>query len=457
MANTAIRDASSFRDPEGYVFHENGYIKRKLLSQEAKDKMKTLLASSFYQDMQKSGRLIPTHWDSDVLIHEKVPVVTYPYEWSFNMLKDAALGQLSLMKEGIEHGFILKDGTGFNSLYHNGNMVFVDLLSIDKYQGGQMWEGYHQYCEHFLFPMMLSGYKNVPFQNWWRGNLDGIKTADIYNLLSFKDYFKKGVIKNVVLPYNLGKKITNKNNIKKNFNSATFPKGALLSFINVLMQTTQALNQSKDATTWEDYADNNSYSNEEKTVKMEFIAKHLKTIAPLNQMIDIGANTGDYSVLASEFSNKVISLDFDINCVDKLYLKIKNDSKLSTKIIPMIGDVVNFSPNCGWDINERTSQISRVASDCFLALALIHHICISKNVPISHFLEFISKIGTYGVLEWVDIKDSMAQQLIRNRKDIFADYTWEHFKIEVEKHFQILNISETHSGNRKLCFIKRKY
>lgn len=443
---------SSFRDRDGYVFYENNQVYRQLTSQKSITLMEQLLASDLYGKLKDD--LIETSMYQDVMHHQKVNLITYPYEWSFSMLADAALVQLNILSDGIKEGFLLKDGSGYNTVLFNGRMVFIDLLSIGNLSEFNLWEGYHQFCEHFLYPLMLKVYKGMNFQSIWRGTIDGVGTSDFAKMLTIGDYFRRGVMLHGVLKNKLGKidRVDTKATVHLSKDQKIV---SIKRLANNLLELVNRLRNSHSASIWTDYAQQNTYIDGKYELKKEFIQNYVKTLSPTATLVDIGCNTGDFSAIASQHVILVKSVDFDADCIDRIYLKIKN-GHLKNNIVPIVADLMNMSPSLGWDLKERKDLITRLKSDAFLVLALIHHLCISKNLPLSYFAEFLRKLAPEGIVEWVGIEDPMVQVLLKNRKNIFADYTWENFKNEIEKFFSIEKIFEFENSNRKLCVIRVK-
>ena len=446
------REPSSFRDPEGFLFYEDDKIKRALKTPEAIQRMDVLLKSKFYQDLH--SKLIPTIMKNEVLIHEKVNLVTYPYEWSFSMLADAALVQLGILEKGLNEGYILKDGSAYNCLYHQGKMVFVDILSVDRMKDRYIWDGYHQFCEHFLYPLMLKAYKKINFQNLWRGSGDGISTHNFYQLLNFHDYFKKGIFLHSVLKTRLTNTIQ-KETVIDTQASGQNQKHALTKLVHNLKAIILRLRDIHSTSIWTDYAKNNTYTDGKNSQKHAYIEKFLQSLTSKDSLVDLGCNTGEYTEIASKYVKLVKAVDFDADCIDRLYLKILK-GKCSTNIVPIVGDLMNLSPAQGWVLSEQKDLVGRLKSNSFLALALIHHICISKNVPLGHFIEFLSHMGDKGIIEWVDIEDPMVKVLLKNRKNIFDNYTWDHFKSAVERYFILDETFQFQGSGRILCIVTKK-
>jgi hypothetical protein len=185
---TAAVDAGSFRDRDGRVYLYKGRVFRGL-SESALISYRRLREESFFVELTTSGKVIGTHEISDdknplpddiktqwvgFLEHDKVPVISYPYEWTFGMLKAAASLQLHLVERAVSHGFSLKDATPYNIQFVNRKPVFIDIPSFEPLQQGEPWSGYRQFCEMFLFPLMLQAYKKCNFQPFMRASIDGV-------------------------------------------------------------------------------------------------------------------------------------------------------------------------------------------------------------------------------------------------------------------------------------------
>lgn len=454
-------DEGSFRDPEGHVFVYDGQIYR-TLSPSAAERMKAFLSLPFVCEEMGKGRLIPTKLllasetfpkgfsaTENVLWHEKVANMTYPFEWTFSMLKDAALLTLELMEGLLENNYILKDGTAWNVCFVNGKPCFYDILSIDTYQDGQPWEGLTQFLQEFLYPLMIQAYHGLDFQPLWRATQQGIPVSLLYKTLPKTALLKKGVFKYVFLQEKFSaNKAISEANLKQEFSSNAFPKQALLNMLKDLRKCITSLQVTKDQSVWKEYDSQNSYEDADTKVKEEFIEGAMKVLKP-SCTIDLGCNTGHYSFIAAKYA-RVISCDLDPTCVDYIYMK-KNP-----QVLPVVQNLMTPSPSMGWKLSERKDVFSRLQADTFLALALMHHLCIAQNVPLESFVKFLKTVAPKGVLEWVDKTDPMVQFLLRNRKDIFPDYTWENFEKIVKESFKIEKCITLNKGARKLLLLMAK-
>ncbi|MEB3702970.1 Putative methyltransferase [Candidatus Bealeia paramacronuclearis] len=328
-----------------------------------------------------------------------------------------------------------------------GKPCFYDILSIDSYQDGQPWEGLTQFLQEFLYPLMIQSYHGIDFQPLWRATQHGIPVSLLYKTLSKRDLFKRGVFKYVFLHEKLySHKAVAEAKIKKEFSSTTFPKAALLNMISNLRQCIVSLTITKDSSVWKKYDDQNTYESEDVKKKERFIDEVLSEIKP-NSLLDLGCNTGRYSFIATKKIDRVVACDLDPTCVDYIY------HKDNPKILPLVLNLMTPSPAMGWCLTERKDVFSRIKVDSFLALALMHHLCITYNVPLESFVKFLRSIAPCGIVEWVDKQDPMVQFLLRNRTDIFENYTWENFELYVKKYFDIKKIVSLNKGNRKILFL----
>jgi ribosomal protein L11 methylase PrmA len=459
-------DPGSFKDPEGRVFHHNGEVYR-TLSEDAARRMREL--SETVEELVRKDLLIDSHlvshgeaglpaerFGETLMRHERIDVVTYPFEWSFDMLRDAALCTLDMLEHCLERGLILKDATAYNVTFHRGRMRFIDTLSIENYREGEPWDGYAQFCREFLFPLMLTAYRGVEFQSLLRGELNGLPLPDFARLLSGRDYLRAGVLRHVILQRRLEKSFSDSDvGIRSRFRDIRFSKELIGANLRGLRKIIRSLSYGAADSVWIDYEKTSSYSDEASRAKADFVRRALSRLTSSRstpgRVVDLGCNLGSYSLLAAETAERVISLDIDPACVNALYRRLGQGAK--GEVAPMVGDLLNPSPGLGWNLQERRPLFERIRSDAFLALALVHHICIGGNVPLAAFLDLLAEIAPGGVLEWVDKSDSMVQRMLRNRADVFADYEWEHFEKLLRQRFELAEIRESHEGKRRLCLL----
>ncbi len=424
-----------FEEFHGRVVMEGGEVYR-TLSPSARSMMEEFLKLPPVQQRMASGSIIPTKRLShptlgEVLHHDRLDLVTYPYEWSFQMLKDAALLTLSIMDMCLDHGFILKDGSSFNVTFHKGQMCFFDVLSVGKYQKGQVWYGYVQFCEEFLYPLMMKAYKKYHY-------FAPLPLDQIRHLWSWADLMKPGVCRHILLQSFFSKsKTLEKESLKK---SVHIPVQVLKGLVKNLREIIQGLSIQGLTSTWSGYEGHNTYDDQNRSIKSTVIDEFSRSLSG-GVVVDLGANGGEFSVIAAKHG-RVISCDLDPQAVDVLYQRAKIHP-----IYPVVQDIMNPSAHMGFLLEERSSLFDRVKGQGFLALALIHHLCIAKNVPLEFFVTFLKRVAPSGVVEWVGKSDPMVQFLLRNREDIFPNYTKEAFEQVLSQHFTIeeqVNVNDNH-------------
>lgn len=457
-------DPGSFKDPDGRIFEYQGNIYR-TLSASAAERMRARVADGTLAALIDQGLLIDSELvgasdvglaDADlgetVMRHARIPVLTYPSEWSFDMLRDAALVTLDLLQQGLERDLMLKDATAFNVAFHDGQMKFFDTLSIDDYTEGAPWDGYAQFCREFLFPLMLTSYRGIEFQPWLRGSLSGIPVRTFARLLSLREKLRGPVVKHVVLQAKLDRSFADTDTeMRSSFKTMKFSKPMIVANVAGLSKTLRKLSYEAGDSVWGDYASSHSYSAEDATTKRQFVDQAVNHLSP-STVVDLGGNIGDYSFLVAPKVDRVLCVDIDPACINTLYRRIRDGGP--TNVVPIVGDLLNPTPALGWNLTERRDLFERIRSESFFALALVHHLAIGGNVPLPRVVETLHRIAPSGVVEWVDKQDAMVQRMLRNRTDVFADYTWDVFRTELERRFNIVKTVETHDGARRLCLLE---
>jgi len=459
-------DKGSFRDRTNRIIKNDTCIYR-VLNSTADEEYESLKNSTFYNNLINSQRIvkstqvdienfeIPDHDDSNwvsILEHERIPLISYPYEWSFSMLKDAALLHLELMEIALDDNMVLKDSSPYNIQWKGKQPIFIDIPSFIKYEQGQAWIGYKQFCELFLFPLMLQAYKDIPFQAWLKGNLNGISANDFANLQSFRDLFRPGVLLHGTLQSKLQNKYKNTDKSTHSaIKNAGFKKELIIHNINSMTKLIQKLEWGQSKSTWSNYINENNYSSDDMTQKIELVDKICSTNYKL--VWDFGCNTGQFSRIAAKHADYVIAFDFDALAIDQLYkqLKIENNKK----ILPLVFDLSEPSPNTGWRNQERKTITERGEPELILSLALIHHLVITANIPLSEVIDYFYNVGGDLIIEFVDKNDSMVKRLLLNKEDNYNDYSIENIERLLLSHYKSFDKYTLNSGNRTLYYAKR--
>lgn len=455
-----IFERGSFRDPAGKVFYYNEKVYRGLTHHgyERFEKIKKggILQESISKGFLINTKIVPKIFFNEILDnyeffleHEKINFVSYPYEWTFNQLKDAAIHHLNFQIYLLEKNFILLDASAYNIQFINTKPIFVDVLSIDNYVEGSYWLGYKQFCENFLNPLIISSKKNINFNNWFRGNLEGISTTETNSVLSFIDKFSPNIFVNVFLLYKIQKKtIENPKQISKNLIKVkTFSKKSYIFLLKSLLKFIEKLKKNNTKSVWQEYSTNNTYKKDDVDIKKEVVSRFSKK-NNFNLLADLGCNDGTYSFLSLENgTKKVIGFDYDLKALNDSFIKAKGQS-LSFQ--PVYFDATNPSPNQGWNEKERKNIFSRAKFDGVIALALVHHLSIAKNVPLDEAVSWIIKFAPKGIIEFVPKSDETVKIMLLARKDIFKYYDQVNFEKYLLKNAKIVSKTKLKSSERLL-------
>lgn len=452
---------SSFRDPSGFLFIREGILYRQV-NQVYREDYSRLMVSGLYEKLVKNGLLI-THAETDiqpadaalcykVICPERVPFISYPYEWSFGQLQDAALATLSIQRRALKLGMSLKDASAYNIQFPKGKAMLIDSLSFEQYQEGEPWVAYRQFCQHFLAPLALMAYKDVRLNQLLRIYIDGVPLDLASRLLPRSTRWNLGLATHIHLHASLQKRHAN-SDLKAVRNAQKMSKEVFLNLIENLRSTIRKMKWKPSGTEWADYYEANNYNDNAFEHKEILVGDWLKKINP-RTIWDLGANTGFFSRVAAQTGAYVISADIDPAAVEMNYQKVKENNEQN--MFPLVLDLTNPSPSIGWMNRERDSFLQRGPVDAVLALALVHHLAISNNVPLNRVADFFTSCGEWLIVEFVPKDDSQVAKLLRNRKDIFDDYTREGFEKAFGEKYAILSSSAIRDSERWLYLMRRK-
>lgn len=454
MPSEITHHASSFRDPSGFIFEKDGVIYRQV-NKNFSETFDFFIAGGCYDAMVSKGLLIPHETIHENLTGEEQWYITlkpeqllytsYPWEWSFSMLQDAALLTLAVLKEGLEWGMILKDATPYNIQWHKGKLVFIDSLSFEKYDELAPWIAYRQFCEQFLSPLLLSHYAGQPLNSLLLAYPDGIPVAVTSSMLPGKSRFNMHTYLHIHMQAKYSAKPPGASHKKINFS-----KKKLLDLVNSLEILVKKLKLPLQQTNWSEYYDEAGQRNGYLEEKKHLVSKCLEQLKPAT-MADFGANTGTFSKLARK-ETFVISNDLDPFCIDRLYRELKGTD---VNILPLVIDLSIPSPAIGVNNNERPSFIQRTRVDLGLALALVHHLAIGKNIPFNMIAAFFNKTCRNLVIEFIPKSDEKIRFMLQNKKDIYTDYNEENFCKAFEQYFIIEEKKEIGGSGRTLYRMKR--
>ncbi len=460
MKKNNNQQASSFRDPSGYIFEEEGIVRRCILPiyfkqyNELKDK-------GFYTKLFKSGLLIPHKEVSEdlnkiIIEPDQIPFITYPYEWSFNQYKEAALLTLKLQKFCLDHNFSLKDASAFNVAFHKGKAIFIDTLSFDFYEENKPWRAYKQFISHFFGPLVLSSYHGAAILKLISNFMDGLPLGMISSMLPIKTRFSPTLYSNI----HLLAKFEDKHNEEYHPKSrkTSLSKKAQLNIIKILYDYIKGLSL-KQHSEWGNYYDKINYSDKAFRAKLNTI-QNFTNLSNAKTLIDIGGNNGFFVRKLNSNFKLVLVCDIDNNAVDDNYEKTKNNKE--SHILPFVLDVSNPSAGIGFNNKERLSFLKRVkafAPDVTLALALIHHMTLSHNITFDMSAKFFAIFSKYLIIEFPKRTDSWVERLLSAKgqfREHFDFYALDNFEMAFTNFFEVLEKQNLPDSHRVLYFLKRK-
>lgn len=379
---------------------------------------------------------------------ERVPFISYPYEWSFSQLKDAALATLSIQRRALKAGMSLKDASAYNIQFVRGKATLIDTLSFEIYKEGQPWVAYRQFCQHFLAPLALMALRDVRLNQLLRVYIDGVPLDLASKLLPFSTRLKFGLLTHIHLHAGAQKKYSG---AEVKTRAGPMSRQALTGLIESLDSAVRNLNWNPGGTEWGNYYDITNYSDAAFEHKKELVGQWSKKVKP-GLVWDLGANNGVFSRLAGEAGAYVIASDIDPAAVEQNYRQIKAEKE--ENLLPLLLDLTNPSPFLGWANQERDSFGARGPADMVLALALVHHLAISNNVPLPQLADFLASLGKWLVIEFVPKADSQVQKLLVSREDIFPSYTREGFEAAFQQKFKICEAINVHESERVLYLME---
>ena len=457
---TNNRHSSSFRDPSGYIFQDQGVFKRAILPLYF-EQYEALNSSGLFQKLQSAGLLIAheevSNTDSEIVIQpEQLSFMTYPYEWSFMQYKEAALLTLKIQKFAVEHGFSLKDASAFNVTFHKGRMLFVDTLSFDFYEEGQPWRAYKQFIMHFFGPLLLAKYTGASALKLMSTYLDGIPVDMLSAMLPFKTKLNPFLYTNIHLLAKFENKYSedyeNKSKVRK------LSKRAMLNMIEGLYDFIKKM-KLDDSSEWGNYYDKTNYEDQAFIKKSEIINAWVKKLNT-RTVIDVGGNDGTFVRKIDAEIEAALVCDIDYNAVDANYLQLRRNKE--THMLPFMLDVLNPSAAIGFNNKERDSFLKRIKNyqpDVTMALAVIHHMSLSGNIPFEMSAQFFASFSRHLIIEFPKREDSWVQRLLNTKgefKDHFDFYNISNFENAYSKFFDVSEKLNIEGSERVMYLLKAK-
>ncbi len=448
-------EPASFRDPHGRVVYGEGRRVLRALSVDGATAWQELADSGLLWRLTDQGRVVGTRLAPDlaalgcavVLEHDRVPFVSYPFEWTFGMLRDAAVLHLEVLLEALSSGMTTKDGTAYNLQWYGSTPVFIDVCSFTRSLGGP-WQGYRQFCETFLNPLLLQAYRGVDFHPWLRGRLEGVPTSQLRRLLSGRDLLRRGVLPHVVLHELLQRgNVDGAQAAGAALAHAGFDLSVTRAVVARLLRLVERLDWRPPPSRWSGYGEERPYSADDLQHKADFVTQTVRAAAP-RLVWDLGCNDGIFARLAAADAEYVVAMDADHPTVERLYRSLRAGA--ATNILPVVADVTDPTPPLGWRGRERRTLHDRGRPDVVLCLALVHHLAITANIPLEEILSWLGSLGGRVVIEFVERDDPMAQRLLANKAIAHPDYSRPKFEALLGRRFTVARRLELPSGTRVL-------
>lgn len=443
---------ASFRDPSGFIFEREGKLLRQV-NHVYKQHYDLFIQSGLYHKLVSGNFIIPHKevqeepFNNDgyiILEPQQLDTITYPSEWCFSQLKDAALATLAITQMAIDHGMILKDATPYNIQFVGGHPLHIDTLSFETYDASKPWVAYRQFCNCFLFPLYMAHYSELEVHKIFAAFPEGITAEITADLLPIKSRFNAGALMHVHLQNSVTAR-------PKNESRVNFTKSKLQALLANLQSITSQLVKKTRKSAWSAYYTSSILSDNYLSEK-ESVFTQLLDLVPPGLALDLGANNGNFSNILAAKSFKVIAVDNDSNLVEELYGAVKSTG---ASVLPLVLDVTNATPSSGLGGIERQSFHQRIQPTVVTALALIHHLAVGRNIPLNRLASYFSTFSPWLIIEWVPKEDPKVQEMLAGREDIFNSYTLSSFEQEFSLFFKVHGREKIHNTERWIYLMKR--
>jgi len=454
-----ISSSISFKDPDGFVFKEQGIWYRAITSRGLLS-LRKLTDSGLYQQLvqqnillrheELQGLSIPNV--AAVIRPEQVPFISYSCEWSHEQLRDAALVTLRAHQQALEKGMWMADANSANIQFVKGRPILLDTLSLKARDGEGPWPAYRQFCEHFLGPLALSTYANPTVLRGLSAFPDGMPLPMVSAMLPLRSWLRPGLLLHLHLHARAISTYTGSRG-RQAVKPAKISKESLLGLAQGLESCVSSLNLRNRSKAWLNYYAEDMLDAQYLPHKRQLVGDWLKRVEA-KLVGDFGANTGEFSKLAHECGAEVVSLEGDPLCVDEIYDRLCRREQ--RPVLPLVANLAQPTPASGWNAAERSDLFQRCRFDAVLALALVHHLAIACNVPLRLIAEMFARFSRHLIIEFVPKQDANTQRLLKCREDIFPDYTEEHFSEAFGRHFEILDRVVLKGTERCLFLMKNR-
>jgi len=448
----------SFKDPDAKVVRFQDEFFR-LIHANYVEEFQGIITCGLYQELIDHELMIAHEIVQHPLQSKEYPLVirpeqlayqVLPFEWSMHMWFDCLRAFLQINLIALKYGYLLKDATPYNFSLHRGKMMLFDSSSFVRFKEGDPWNAYRQFCEEMLGPYLLIRYNGQTWSKLMMSSIRGLELSFIAKNLPLKSWFNLQALVHIHLHKNFSnqKKIAHKEVSPKKI----FTKESLIKLLESLLGSFNESHLPSEGH-WKDYYQAYLESDTYLPTKKAIIKNWLSNVS-VDSVVDLGANVGEFSFLAAEVAEKVLSVEADPTCVDAMLHHIKNQQQ--TKVHPALVDLTQVSPNLGNNLQEYASLLERGTSQMVFALALVHHLAITYSFSFQQIIELFNRFSTkYLVVEFIEKSDEKVQLLLQNRGKEFPDFTIENFETCLLDKFQLIEKVQIPSSKRVLYFVSK--
>ena len=461
---TSGTPTATFRDPAGSLSLEGDFAIRSIRPA-AREEALEFIASPFCRRLEERGDMVASTVSDTAdglrLLHPKILVPTYPWEWTPSQWLAAAELTLSLCEEALSEGWVLKDATPLNILFVGARPVLVDVLSFERWDpapknhASHIWLAYGQYIRTFLLPLLMNKMLSWPLE-LSLFKRDGYEPVELYEALSWSQRLSRAAFWPVTLPAKLDKGSAAKAGPPgpPQHKNPELALHLLKRTLADLRKRTRRAMPEHEGSEWANYtATLTHYSAQESAQKMDWVRAVLEELKPA-RVLDIGANTGVFSELAASSGARVVALERDAAAAESLY-RMSRKTKLSIQTIH--GDLSRPTPAVGWNNRETSTLLHRLESqsDLVMMLAVIHHLILMEQIPIPAIMDLAYRLtAQHLIVEWVPVADPMFISLMRGRDTLYGALTENHLLTACEGRFTVLQRQPLDNGRILFLFAK---
>lgn len=451
-------EPSSFRDPDGRVFRWQGHFCRGITTRGV-EHLQSLVDTGLYSELTSAGWLIPhDEWDANaarglgferVLVPRQLNLISYPNEWCHSQLLASADLTLRIQQRALRHDMSMADASAFNIQLDQGDPTLIDTLSIKRWNGLPTWDAYRQCCRQFLAPLALGHYRRMR-PGSVGSPLEGPTLETASQLLPWSSWLRPGLLVHLHLHARAQRLAPGRTRPRANGSPRRILEGLAVSLQNTL----RGLTWKARASNWTSYYQSEHDSGHDYSQRKKGeVRRMLEAIAP-SRVLDLGANTGEFSQLALERSGWITACDADEECVEQLFHRVQ--TQRTRNLAPLVMNLMEPTPAMGWNGRERAAFHERARSDVTLVLAVVHHLCIGANLPIERLPDFFQRLSPHLIIEFVGPEDPMTQRLAGTRMALFSDYTRDRFEAAFSKHYKTIESVCLTKAGRTLYWLERR-